>query len=148
MTTICRFFLLSIISGPQSIRSYFCLFQPLRAQAMVFFFLTSVFVPGLTLSLPANISQLTHVADSMYSRLRGFLRACVLDGGTSGAVGDSCVFHRDCSPAAKSQCRQLTRHLNGLTPCSHSSPNNLPPYSRTNPHRDLSEQLWCPECVW
>lgn len=70
-----------------------------------------------------------------------------LDGGTAGAEGNSCVFPRDSSLGTKNQCRQLTGLSKGQTPCSHSSPNNLPPCWRTNPHRDLSEQLWCLECV-
>lgn len=105
------------------------------------------YAPGLTLTIPANISRLTHVAHSMCSRLRVFLRACVLDGGTQGALGDSCVFSRGCLRGTENQCQELAGHLKGLTPCSHSSRYNLPLYFRTNPHRDLSEQLWCPECV-
>ena len=102
----------------------------------------------LTVTWPANNSQLTRVAHSMCSMVSVFfLRAWVLDGGTSGAVGDSCVVPSDCSRGTENQCQQLMGHLKGLTPCSHSSPNNLPPYPRTNPHRDLWEQLWCPVCV-
>lgn len=123
------------MSGPQRIRWYFCLFLPLGTQAVVFF----------SQSAGQPVSQLTHVAHSMYSRLKVFLRASVLDGGALGAVGYSCVFLRDCSPGTKNQCQQLMGHLKALTPCPRSSPHNLPLYLRTNPRRDLSEQL-CPEC--
>lgn len=49
-----------------------------------------------------TISVSSHVAHCMCSRSAGVLYC------TSAAVGNSCVFPRDCSRGTKNQCRQLT----------------------------------------